>query len=139
MNITRNAVYSYVHDAVIATNASVYVTSVYEPTPARLPAVILREIGDFRNRENMSFAGDQGVRTSTFEAQVVSGKTNGSMTEAYTILEAVRSAFFKLHYNETNAVIVEDGSTGRFRMRASYRRIVGDSDPMPTVPTPSVP
>ena len=139
MNITRNAVYSYVHDAVIATNASVYVTSVYEPTPAKLPAVILREIGDFRNRENMSFAGDQGVRTSTFEAQVVSGKTNGSMTEAYTILEAVRTAFFKLHYNETNAVIVEDGSTGRFRMRASYRRIVGDSDPMQTVPTPSVP
>lgn len=139
MNITRNAVYSYVHDAVIAVNSSVYVTSVYEPKPAKLPAVILREIGDFRNRENMSFAGEQGVRTSTFEAQVVSGKTNGSMTEAYTILEAVRSAFFKLHYNETNAVIVEDGSTGRFRMRASYRRVVGDSDPMPTLPTPSVP
>ena len=141
MNITRNAVYSYVHDAVVAVNASVYVTSVYEPTPAKLPAVILREIGDFRNRENMSFAGDQGVRTSTFEAQVVSGKTNGSLSEAYTILDAVRTAFFELHYNETNAVIVEDGSTGRFRVRATYRRVIGDYDSMPTTstPTPSSP
>ena len=139
MNVTRNAVYSYVHDSVNAVNSTVYVTSAYEPTPARVPAVILREIGDFRNREAMSFAGDQGIRTSTFEAQIVSGKTNGSLTEAYTILDAVRSAFFKLHYNETNAAIVEDGSTGRFRIRASYRRVIGDSDPMPTVPTPSTP
>ena len=141
MNITRNAVYDYVYSKVKAANASVYITSVYEPTFAKLPAVILREIGDFRNAENMSFAGSQGVRTSTFEAQVVSGKTNGSLSEAYTILDAVRMAMFKLHYNETNAVIIEDGSTGRFRLRASYRRVIGDSDPMPTTstPTPSTP
>lgn len=146
MNVTRNAVYSYVYDEVKAANASVYITSVYEPTFAKLPAVVLREIGDFRNSENMSFSGAQGVRTSTFEAQVISGKTNGSLSEAYTLLDAVRMAFFKLHYNETNAVIVEDGSTGRFRMRASYRRVIGDYDPMPSAstvstptPTPSVP
>ena len=132
MNITRNAVYSSVHDAVKTANASVHITSVYEPVPAKVPAVILREIGDYRNKENMTFSGAQGVRTSTFEAQVVSGKTNGSMSEAYTLLEAVRSAFFGLHYNETNAVIVEDGSTGRFRIRASYRRVIGDSDTLPT-------
>ena len=141
MNITRNAVYDYVYSKVKAANASVYITSVYEPTFAKLPAVILREIGDFRNAENMSFAGSQGVRTSTFEAQVISGKTNGSLSEAYTILDAVRMAMFKLHYNETNAVIIEDGSTGRFRLRASYRRVIGDSDPMPntSTPTPSTP
>lgn len=132
MNITRNAVYSFVHDAVVDADPSVYVTSVYEPVNANLPAVIVREIGNLYNRGNMTFTGGQGVRTSTFEADVVSGKTNGSMTEAHTILDTVRNAFFQLHYNETSAVIIEDGSTGRFRLRATYRRIIGDADALPT-------
>lgn len=132
MNITRNAVYNYIHDAVKTELPNVYITSVYEPVPQELPAVILREIGDFRNRENMSFTGAQGVRTSTFEAQVVSGQTNGSLSEAYDILEIVKNAFFGMQYNETNVTIVEDGGTGRYRLRASYRRVIGDTDPMPT-------
>jgi len=132
VNITRNAVYNYIHDAVKAGNPDVYITSVYEPVPAQMPAVILREIGDFRNRENMSMTGVQGIRTSTFEAQVVSGKTNGSLSEAYEILELVKQAFFTLLYNETNVVIVEDGGTGRYRLRASYRRVIGDADTLPT-------
>lgn len=132
MNITRNAVYNYIHDAVKADLPNVYISSVYEPVPAELPAIILREIGDFRNRENMSFTGAQGVRTSTFEAQVVSGQTNGSLSEAYDILEYVKQAFFTLQYNETNVTIVEDGGTGRYRLRASYRRVVCDADPLPT-------
>lgn len=132
MNITRNVVYSFIHDAVKTELPTIYITSVYEPVPAELPAVILREIGDFRNRENMSFTGEQGIRTSTFEAQVVTGQTNGSLSEAYDILEIVKHAFFKLLYNETNVAIVEDGGTGRYRIRASYRRVIGDTDPLPT-------
>lgn len=133
MNITRNAVYNYIYDAVKADAPNVYITSVYEPVPVELPAIILREIGDFRNRENMSFTGAQGVRTSTFEAQVVVGQTNGSLSEAYDLLELVKNAFFTLQYNETNVTIVEDGGTGRYRLRASYRRVVGDADPLPTI------
>ena len=132
MNITRNAVYNYIHDAVKTELPTIYITSVYEPVPAELPAVILREIGDFRNRENMSFTGEQGIRTSTFEAQVVTGQTNGSLSEAYDILEIVKHAFFKLLYNETNVAIVEDGGTGRYRLRASYRRVIGETDTLPT-------
>lgn len=132
MNITRNAVYNYIHDAVKTELPTIYITSVYEPVPAEIPAVILREIGDFRNRETMSFTGAQGVRTSTFEAQVVTGQTNGSLSEAYDILEIVKSAFFEIQYNETNVTIVEDGGTGRYRLRASYRRVIGDTDPLPT-------
>lgn len=132
MNITRNAVFNYIHDAVKTELPTIYITSVYEPVPAEIPAVILREIGDFRNRENMSFTGAQGVRTSTFEAQVVTGQTNGSLSEAYDILEIVKNAFFSMQYNETNVAIVEDGGTGRYRLRASYRRVIGDTDPLPT-------
>ena len=132
MTITRNAVYNYIHDAIKAELPTIYITSVYEPVPAELPVVILREIGDFRNRENMSFTGEQGIRTSTFEAQVVTGQTNGSLSEAYDILEIVKHAFFKLLYNETNVAIVEDGGTGRYRLRASYRRVIGEIDTLPT-------
>ena len=132
MNITRNAVYNYIHDVIKAALPDVYITSAYEPVPEEVPAVILREIGDFRNRENMTFTGVQGVRTSTFEAQVVSGQLNGSLSEAYDILEIVKSAFFQMQYNETNVVIVEDGGTGRYRLRASYRRVICDADMLPT-------
>lgn len=133
MNVTRNAVYNYIHDAVAAEHSSVYISGTYEPVPASMPAVFIREIGDFRNRENMTFSGSQGVRTSTFEIQIVSSRVNGSLSEAYTILETVRAAFFSLHYNETNVVTVEDGSNGtNYRLRVSYRRVICDADTLPT-------
>lgn len=133
MNVTRNAVYNYIHDAVKTAFPLVYIASVYEPVPPSMPAVFIREIGDFRNRENMTFSGNQGVRTSTVEAQIISGRVNGSMSEAYEILETVREAFFALHYNETNVVTVEDGNNGmNYRLRVSYRRVIGDADVFPT-------
>lgn len=133
MNITRNAVYNYIHDAIVAAHPMVYVSGAYEPIPASLPAVFIREIGDFRNRENMTLTGQQGIRTSTFEIQIVSGKVNGSLSEAYTILETVRAAAFDLLYNETNVVTVEDGQNGtNYRIRVSYRRVIGDADTMKT-------
>lgn len=132
MNITRNVVYNYIDNAVITAMPNVYVTGVYEPLMAQMPAVILRETDDFRNPENMTFTGVQGVRTSTFEAQIVSSRVNGSLSEAYAILEIVKSAFFTLLYNETSVAIVEDGSTGRYRLRATYRRVIGDADTLPS-------
>lgn len=132
MNITRNVVYNYIDNAVITAMPNVYVTGVYEPLMAQMPAVILRETDDFRNPENMTFTGVQGVRTSTFEAQIVSSRVNGSLSEAYAILEIVKSSFFTLLYNETSVAIVEDGSTGRYRLRATYRRVIGDADTLPS-------
>lgn len=132
MNITRNVVYNYIDNAVTTAMPNVYVTGVYEPLMAQMPAVILRETDDFRNPENMTFTGVQGVRTSTFEAQIVSSRINGSLSEAYAILEIVKSAFFTLLYNETSVAIVEDGSTGRYRLRATYRRVIGDADTLPS-------
>ena len=133
MNITRNAVYSYIYTAVTTVYPTMYVAGKYEPVSVSLPAVYITEIGDFRNKENMTFSGKQGVRTSTIEVQIVSSKINGSLSEAYTILDTVRTACFALFYNETNVAIIEDGSNGmNYRIRASYRRIIGDSDAMPT-------
>lgn len=133
MNITRNAVYNYIHNAVAAVHSGIYVSGAYEPVPPSMPAVFIREAGDYRNRENMTFTGEQGVRTSTLEIQIVSGRLNGSLSEAYTILETVRAACFALHYNETNVALMEDGTNGaNYRLKVSYRRVIGDADTMPT-------
>ena len=132
MIITRNAVYNFIHDAVAAEYQDMYIAGTYEPVPPSMPAVFIREIGDFRNAENMTFAGAQGVRTSTVEIQIVSGRVNGSLSEAYAILETVRSACFALFYNETNVVNVENGADGtNYRIRATYRRIIGSADELP--------
>lgn len=131
--ITRVDVYNYIYNAITAVYPDMYIVGRYEPVPGELPAVCIREIGDFRNKENMTFGGQQGVRTSTVEVQIVSSKLNGSLSEAYDILDVVRAACFELFYNETNVVVVEDGGNGmNYRIRASYRRIIGDADPMPT-------
>lgn len=133
MKITRNAVYNFIHDAVATEYPSMYIAGAYEPVPPSMPAVFISEVGDFRNRENMTFSGAQGVRTSTIEVQIVSGRMNGSLSEAYAILETVRSACFRLFYNETNVIILENGDNGtNYRLRASYRRVIGDADEMPT-------
>lgn len=131
--ITRVDVYNYIYNALITAYPTMYIAGAYEPVPESFPAVFIREIGDFRNKENMTFSGVQGVRTSTLEIQIVSGRLNGSLTQAYTILDNVRTACFKLFYNETNVTVVEDGTSGmNYRIRASYRRIIGASDTMPT-------
>lgn len=133
MIITRNAVYNYIHDAVAAVYPDMYIAGAYEPVPPSMPAVFIREIGEFRNAENMTFTSVQGVRTSTVEVQIVSGRVNGSLSEAYTILETVRSACFALFYNETNVVSVENGTEGtNYRIRATYRRVIGDADALPS-------
>jgi len=133
MNVTRNAVYNYIHNAVAAAHDGIYISGAYEPVPPSKPAVFIREIGDFRNKENMTFTGAQGVRTSTVEVQIVSGRINGSLSEAYAILETVRAACFALQYNETNVVTVEDGTNGtNYRLRVAYRRVIGDADTMPS-------
>lgn len=134
MNITRNAVYNYIHDAVAVAHSGIYIAGAYEPVPSSLPAVFIREAGDYRNKENMTFSGSQGVRTSQIEVQIVSGRINGSLSEAYSILETVRAACFAIHYNETNVVTMEDGTNGtNYRLRASYRRVIGDADTLPTI------
>lgn len=133
MNVTRNAVYNYIHNAVANVYPSMYIVGTFEPVPASLPAVYISESGDLRNKDNMTLAGHQGVRTSTFEVQIVSGKANGAMSEAYEILETVRSAFFALYYNEVNVITMESGANGtNYRLRATYRRVIGDADEMPT-------
>ena len=80
----------------------------------------------------MTFSGKQGVRNSTFEVQIQSNKDVGAAEEVHSILDTVSDAFIELHYFISNVNVLEDGSTGLYRIRASYRRVIGKADEMPS-------
>lgn len=129
---TRNAVYNYVNNKVIAVFPSAYISSKYEPVTPSFPAVFVREIGNFSNPANVTLNGNQDVWTSTFEVQIQSNDANTPATEAYNILSVVNTAFTELRYIKTGVNVIDNGITGAFRLVATYRRVTGIADVMPT-------
>lgn len=130
MRVTPNAVYSYVTGKIETAHTSAYVTGRYEPIPASFPAVFLREITNLHNAEAMSFSGAQGVRNSTFEAQIQSKRNDGAKEEATAIAETIKTAFAELYYILTNDAPIEDES-GYYRLVLTFRRVIGAADTMP--------
>ena len=107
MNITRNAVYNYIRNRVLAAYPKAFLSSKYQPIPESFPAVFVREISNF-----------------------LSNKFVGAAEEAHGILNVVREAFCGLCYFEANVNVLEDGSSDLYRIRANYRRVIGDADEM---------
>ena len=132
---TRNRVYTYVYNKVISSYPSAYISSKFEPVVANFPAVFIREIGNFSNPANVTLAGTQDVWTSTFEVQIQSNNPDTSASEAYSILSVVDSAFSELFYVKQAVNTIDNGITGAFRLVATYRRVTGIADEMPTIQT----
>ena len=130
---TRNRVYTYVYNKVIATYPSAYISSKYEPVVSNFPAVFVREIGNFSNPANVTFNGNQDVWTSTFEVQIQSNDADTPASEAYSILSVVDRAFAELSYVKQGVNVVDNGLTGAFRLVATYRRVTGIADVMPEI------
>ena len=129
---TRNGVFDYVYTKVITQYSSAYISSKYEPVVPNFPAVFVREIGNFNNPANVTFSGGQGVWTSTFEVQIQSNDADTPVSEAYGILAVVDDAFMKLGYVKQGVNVIDDGSRGTYRLVATYRRVIGASDVMPS-------
>ncbi len=132
MNYTRNGVYSYVRDVVHTANENAYISSRYEPTPPSFPAVFVREVGKEGVTGTVTFSGGQDVQRSSFEVQIVSNKKLGGAEEVESLLQTVTGAFTQLFYIRGNVNVLEDTNDGRYRLRASFRRIIGIADAMPT-------
>lgn len=128
---TRVNVYDYVCNSVLGEYADAYVSGVYEPVPSGFPSVCIRQIGRFTNEPNVTFSGVQGVRTSTFEAQVQTSKENSSMEEAEEIMDVVIRSFQELFYINTAVNPIENGDRGIYRLTATFRRVIGSADEMP--------
>ena len=129
---TRNGVFNYVYNKVIVGFPNAYISSKYEPVVPSFPAVFIREISNFSNPSNVTFAGIQDVWSSTFEVQIQSNSANTPVSEAYGILEVVDRAFMNLCYVKSGVNVIDNGTNGTFRLTATYRRITGAADEMPT-------
>lgn len=129
---TKNGVFDYVYTKVIAEYPNAYISSKYEPVVPNFPAVFVREIGNFSNPSNVTFSGSQDVWTSTFEVQIQSNDANTPVSESYGILAVVDSAFTDLTYIKQGVNVIDDGSRGTYRLTATYRRITGIADSMPS-------
>ena len=133
MEYTHNAIYTYIESKVLEAYPNVYVSSVYEPVVPHFPVVFVRELSNQHNQANVTMSGVQGVRTSTYEVQVQSNDRTAPMSEAYAIFDVVTSAFVELYYILDNTNVLEDGSDGLFRLRASFRKVIGSADQMPSI------
>lgn len=128
---TRNAIYNFVCNKVLAEYPNAYISSMYEPVVPSFPAVFIREIGLAHNPANVTLSGVQDVRTSTFEVQIQSNQRDTALTEVYDVLNIVTAAFVKLFFVLENTVLLEENDDGLFRLRASFRRVIGSADEMP--------
>ena len=129
--ITRNAVYTYVMNAIKARYPSANCTSRYVAKPAKFPSCYIREID--RNRPIQYTQLDfQDIQwESAFEIQVVSNKANTAASEAYNIMDVARAAFSELYYREFQETTIDGGDL--FTVIARFRRVIGGGDNMPII------
>jgi hypothetical protein len=129
---TKNSIYDFVCNQILSEYPDAYISSVYEPVVPSFPAVFIREIGLVHNPGNVTFGGAQGVRTSTFEVQIQSNRKDTAASEVYDILNIVTAAFVKIFFVLENTNLIEDDDSGLYRLRASYRKVIGAADEMPS-------
>ena len=129
MKYTRNAVYDYAYEAIIAQFPNAYITSRYVAKPPSFPACLIHEIDRNRPIQNVQLDFDDVQWESVFEVQVASAKANSAASEAYSIMEVVRQAFSNLFYRECSETNIDRGDT--FTIIGRFRRIIGGGDTMP--------
>ena len=130
MNYTRNAVYTAVRSAILATHSDAYITSRLTDKPASFPACLVHEIDRNRPLRNIQLDFEDVQWESVFEARVVSAKEHTAASEANGIMDTIRSAFNSLHYYEFSETAIDGGDT--FTVIGRFRRIIGGGDTMPT-------
>ena len=130
---TRTNVYDFVHSAVEAQFPDAYISGVYEPVPQSFPSVYIREISRFSSERNVTFSGEQGVKSNTFEVQVQTAAENSSLEEAYEMMDFVIGTFQSLFYINTAVNTLENGDRGLYRLTATFRKINGIADTMPSL------
>ena len=129
--ITRNAVYTYVMNAIKARYPSANCTSRYVAKPAKFPSCYIREIDRNRPIQYTQIDFKDVQWESAFEIQVVSNKANTAASEAYNIMDVARAAFSELYYREFQETTIDGGDL--FTVIARFRRVIGGGDNMPTI------
>ena len=130
MTYTRNAVYNSVAEAVRTEHPNVFCTSRYVAKPAAFPACYIHEIDRIRTYQGVQLDYEDVQWESVFEIQVISAKGGTAASEAYAIMNTVRSALNSLYYRETSETNID--TFDKFLIVGRFRRVIGGGDEMPT-------
>lgn len=131
MKMTRNAIYTYVADAVNTEERPVYCSSRYEPVPEYFPALYLAETSRRDVQRYVTLKFDEDVHEVTWEAQVFSNSANDAVNETHTIMDDVYAAFREMNFMQTFCAEIPDTDPSIYRMVARFERIIGGANTIP--------
>lgn len=131
MRYTRNYVYTQVKTTVNAAFPDAHVTGRYEAVPSQYPNVYIYELDYRPTSRAKQLKADDVQWESTFEVQISSNKASGAMSEAYAIMDVVRTAFAGMYYRQIEQIPM-DAET-KYHIVGQFRRVVGGGDTAPTI------
>ena len=117
--------------AVLAAESTANCTQTYSPTPSKFPTVFAREIGHFTPNGTPTLSNAQDISERTWEVQIFSNLKSGAKEQAYTLLDAVKSAFRSMYFVETFESPLDSTSNTYYTLIARFRRIIGSGEEMP--------
>ena len=132
MKYTNNAIYTKVYNAVKAVVSNTYVTQTYTPKPSSFPTVFVREIGRLTPPDTASFSNAQDISERTWEAQVFSNITPGAKEQAYSLMDAVKTAMRGLYFLETFESPIDQTDKNIYCLVARFRRVIGSGEDIPS-------
>lgn len=122
--ISNNSIYTVIHNAVLALDATANVTQTYSPIPAKFPTVFVREIGRFTPPTSQTITNSQDVYESTWEVQIFSNLTSGAKEQAYSLMQTVKDEFRGMYFIETMEHPVDSEKNKYYTLVARFRRII---------------
>lgn len=132
MEYTNNAIFTAIRTSVRSVVSTAYCTQTYTATPTKFPTVFAREIGRLTPNGTPTLSNAQDIYETTWEVQVITNVNNGSKEQAYTLMDAVKSALRPLYFAEVSENPLENnGNQPYFVLVARYRRIIGSGEQMP--------
>lgn len=132
MTYTREAVYTYVRNAIVAAHSGAYVTARREPVSKTFPAIRLSEVNRTRPQSYATLANDDEQYVSTFEVEIFCNEQSGALATAYSVLETIEDAFKRLGYFENYCQPVDNIDPSVYRIVARFSRQIGMADVIPT-------
>ena len=128
---TNNAIFTNIRAAVLAVVSTANCTQTYAPTPTKWPTVFAREIGHFTPNGTVTLSNTQDISESTWEVQIFSNLETGAKEQAYTLLDAVRTALRGMYFVETFESPLDSTGNKYYTLVARFRRIIGSGETMP--------
>jgi hypothetical protein len=131
MTYSRESVYTYVRNALVAAHNGIYVTARREPVTKTFPAVRIIEMNRQRTEQYATLANDDDQYVSTIETEVFSNKRNGAVQEAYAVQDTLEAAFKRLGYFETFSDAIDNIDPSVFRVVSRFTKQIGLGDTLP--------